>query len=71
MAFINGAFCMKRKTLVNNLKRKFSQPDIKKCFGDSALSPLVRAEALNFDTFVALFWCFQAYSDSHALAKGQ
>ena len=61
VAFINGAFSMKRKTLANNLKREFPQPDIEKCFENSALPPLVRAESLDLDTFVALFGCFQAH----------
>ena len=60
VAFINGAFSMKRKTLANNLKRTFPQPDIEKCLDNSALSPLIRAESLDLDTFVALFGCFQA-----------
>ena len=70
VAFINGAFSMKRKTLANNLKRRLPQPDIEKCFEISALSPLVRAESLDLDTFVALFGCFKTHSGELALPRG-
>ncbi len=58
-AFVNAAFSMKRKTLVNNLKswKPDVQSHVARCLQSCGLSAQLRAEALCVSDFVALFIC--------------
>lgn len=51
-ALVSAAFEQKRKTIFNNLKRKFS--DAAASLGDAGIDPLCRAETLTNDEWIGL-----------------
>lgn len=60
IAFIDAAFAMKRKTLVNNLKSWRSAGQIEECLQACGLPAQIRAEALGIDDLIPLFRCVHA-----------
>ena len=63
VAFVNAAFSMKRKTLINNVKfwNAAMLPDVIDCLDSCGLSSKIRAEALDVSTFIALFTCLHVH----------
>lgn len=57
--FLKLAFAMKRKTLVNNLKRRYSDGQIHAALKETGTRPDVRAEALSLDESAAIFRSLQ------------
>lgn len=55
IAFLKTAFAMKRKTLVNNLKRTFPEQEIKSALASGGARPDARAEVLSLETMAQLF----------------
>jgi 16S rRNA (adenine1518-N6/adenine1519-N6)-dimethyltransferase len=55
ISFLKGAFAMKRKTLINNLKENYPREKIKSALASAALRADVRAEAVSLDKMAALF----------------
>ena len=61
IAFVNAAFSMKRKTLLNNFKswKPDVQSQIGQCLESCGFPAQIRAEALYVSDFVALFKCMR------------
>jgi 16S rRNA (adenine1518-N6/adenine1519-N6)-dimethyltransferase len=55
LPFLKTAFAMKRKTLLNNLKRDFAESKIKEALKEAGIRPDVRAEALALDKTAEVF----------------
>lgn len=55
IAFLKTAFAMKRKTLVNNLKKNFAEAAIKTALTEARVRLDARAEALSLETMAAVF----------------
>jgi 16S rRNA (adenine1518-N6/adenine1519-N6)-dimethyltransferase len=53
--FLKTAFAMKRKTLVNNLKKNYEEEKIRSAMAASGIPASARAEALSLDQMAALF----------------
>jgi 16S rRNA (adenine1518-N6/adenine1519-N6)-dimethyltransferase len=53
--FLKVAFAMKRKTLLNNLKKKYAEERIRSALKEAGLRPDVRAEALALDKSATVF----------------
>jgi 16S rRNA (adenine1518-N6/adenine1519-N6)-dimethyltransferase len=53
--FLKTAFAMKRKTLLNNLKKKYAQEKIRSALKESGVRGDVRAEALSLDKSAMVF----------------
>lgn len=60
LAFVNQAFGMKRKTLVNNLKGRWDQRALQQCMENNAIPGMSRAESLSVQTFIELFNCVKS-----------
>ena len=57
MKFVSAAFVSKRKTLVNNLKTRFSVAAVEDGLAALGMASTIRAEALTLDDFMQLFVC--------------
>lgn len=57
MKFVSAAFVSKRKTLVNNLKTRFSVAAVEDGLAALGMASTIRAEALTVDDFMQLFVC--------------
>jgi 16S rRNA (adenine1518-N6/adenine1519-N6)-dimethyltransferase len=55
IAFLRTAFAMKRKTLVNNLRKSYAEPQIKAALKQQGIRADVRAEALSLEAAAAVF----------------
>ena len=55
IAFLKTAFAMKRKTLLNNLKKDYSEEIIRSTLKDAGIRADVRAEALPLETTAQVF----------------
>lgn len=55
ISFLKGAFAMKRKTLINNLKENYPQAKIKSALASAGLRADVRAEAVALDKMAEMF----------------
>lgn len=55
ISFLKGAFAMKRKTLINNLKESYPQERIKFALANAALRADVRAEAVALEKMAQVF----------------
>ena len=55
ISFLKGAFAMKRKTLINNLKASYPQEKIKSALATAGLRADVRAEAVGLDKMAQVF----------------
>jgi len=55
ISFLKGAFAMKRKTLINNLKENYPQANIKSALASAGLRADVRAEAVPLDKMAEMF----------------
>jgi 16S rRNA (adenine1518-N6/adenine1519-N6)-dimethyltransferase len=53
--FLKAAFAMKRKTLLNNLKKAYSEEQIRDAIKEAGLRADVRAEAIPLETSAAVF----------------
>jgi len=53
--FLKTAFAMKRKTLMNNLKKTYPEEQIRRVLKDNGIRVDVRAEALPLDSAAAVF----------------
>lgn len=53
--FLKMAFAMKRKTLINNLKRGYTEPSLRAALKSAGIRADVRAEALALEQTAALF----------------
>ena len=53
--FLRSAFAMKRKTLLNNLKKNYGEPQIRAALKEAAVRSDVRAEALSLEETAAVF----------------
>ena len=53
--FLKTAFAMKRKTLLNNLKKDYSEDNIRNSLKDAGARADVRAEALPLETMAQIF----------------
>jgi 16S rRNA (adenine1518-N6/adenine1519-N6)-dimethyltransferase len=53
--FLKTAFAMKRKTLVNNLKKNYEERKIRSTMAESGIRADARAEALSLDQMAAIF----------------
>jgi 16S rRNA (adenine1518-N6/adenine1519-N6)-dimethyltransferase len=53
--FLKTAFAMKRKTLMNNLKKNYPEGAIRAALKESGIRADVRAEALSLDQMAAMF----------------
>jgi 16S rRNA (adenine1518-N6/adenine1519-N6)-dimethyltransferase len=53
--FLKVAFAMKRKTLLNNLKKKYAEERIRSALKEAGLRPDVRAEAVALDETATVF----------------
>jgi 16S rRNA (adenine1518-N6/adenine1519-N6)-dimethyltransferase len=53
--FLRNAFAMKRKTLLNNLKKNYGQPQIRAALKEARVRSDVRAEALSLEETAAVF----------------
>ena len=62
--FVDQAFGMKRKTLVNNLKAIWDQQVLQQCMQDAAIPQMSRAEALSVEDFINLFKCTRSHAIS-------
>ena len=58
--FLKLAFAMKRKTLVNNLKKNYREQQIRAVFSKAGLRPDARAEALALEEMSALFCALES-----------
>jgi 16S rRNA (adenine1518-N6/adenine1519-N6)-dimethyltransferase len=54
IAFFKLAFAQKRKTLANNLKARYSDPELKAALAESKIAGTVRAEALSIEKMATL-----------------
>ncbi|HLJ88069.1 MAG TPA: 16S rRNA (adenine(1518)-N(6)/adenine(1519)-N(6))-dimethyltransferase RsmA [Candidatus Angelobacter sp.] len=59
IAFLKLAFAMKRKTLLNNLKKSYREEDIKAALNHIGLRPDIRAEAIPLEKSAAVFRVLQ------------
>jgi 16S rRNA (adenine1518-N6/adenine1519-N6)-dimethyltransferase len=55
IAFLKTAFAMKRKTLLNNLKKDYSEENIRNRLKEAGVRADVRAEALPLETTAQIF----------------
>ena len=55
ISFLKGAFAMKRKTLINNLKENYPQANIKSALASAGLRADVRAEAVALPKMAEVF----------------
>ncbi|HWG86205.1 MAG TPA: 16S rRNA (adenine(1518)-N(6)/adenine(1519)-N(6))-dimethyltransferase RsmA [Candidatus Acidoferrales bacterium] len=55
ISFLKGAFAMKRKTLINNLKENYPQANIKSALASAGLRADVRAEAVGLEKMAQVF----------------
>ena len=55
IAFLKTAFAMKRKTLLNNLKKDYGEEAIRNSLKDAGVRMDVRAEALPLETTAQIF----------------
>jgi 16S rRNA (adenine1518-N6/adenine1519-N6)-dimethyltransferase len=55
IGFLRTAFAMKRKTLVNNLRKDYAEPRISAALKQQGVRPDVRAEALSLEEAAAVF----------------
>jgi len=55
MPFLRTAFAMKRKTLLNNLKKNYGEEMIRNSLKEAGVRPDVRAEALPLETTAQIF----------------
>jgi 16S rRNA (adenine1518-N6/adenine1519-N6)-dimethyltransferase len=53
--FLRGAFAMKRKTLLNNLKKNYGELQIRAALKEAGVRSDVRAEALSLEETAAVF----------------
>jgi 16S rRNA (adenine1518-N6/adenine1519-N6)-dimethyltransferase len=53
--FLRSAFAMKRKTLLNNLKKNYGEPQIRAALKEAGVRSDVRAEALSLEETAAVF----------------
>lgn len=53
--FLRLSFGQKRKTLWNNLKEKYTVPELKRALADAKVKPTVRAETLSLDESAAVY----------------
>jgi 16S rRNA (adenine1518-N6/adenine1519-N6)-dimethyltransferase len=53
--FLKTAFAMKRKTLVNNLKKNYEESEIRSAMAGSGIRVDARAEAVSLDQMAAIF----------------
>jgi 16S rRNA (adenine1518-N6/adenine1519-N6)-dimethyltransferase len=53
--FLRNAFAMKRKTLLNNLKKNYEEPRIRAALKEARVRADVRAEALSLEETAAVF----------------
>jgi 16S rRNA (adenine1518-N6/adenine1519-N6)-dimethyltransferase len=53
--FLRSAFAMKRKTLLNNLKKNYGDPQIRAALKEAGVRSDVRAEALSLEETAAVF----------------
>lgn len=53
--YIHLAFSMRRKTLVNNLKSKYSKEEILKVLDELSYQPNIRPEEISVENFVKIF----------------
>jgi 16S rRNA (adenine1518-N6/adenine1519-N6)-dimethyltransferase len=61
--FLRLSFGQKRKTLWNNLKAKYEEPDLKRALAEAKVKPTVRAETLRLEESAAIF---RALREAHA-----
>lgn len=59
IAFLKLAFAMKRKTLVNNLKRQYEEGEIRSALQAAGIRPDIRAEAVTLEKSAAIFRSLQ------------
>jgi len=59
IAFLKLAFAQKRKTLLNNLRGKYPEADVRKALKAAGLRPDVRAEAIPLEKSAAVFRALQ------------
>jgi len=55
IVFLRSAFAMKRKTLLNNLKKNYGEPQIRAALKEAGVRSDVRAEALSLEETAAVF----------------
>jgi 16S rRNA (adenine1518-N6/adenine1519-N6)-dimethyltransferase len=60
--FLRLSFGQKRKTLWNNLRAKYAEPDLKRALADSDVKPTARAETLSLEQSAAVY---RALRDAH------
>ena len=60
--FLRLSFGQKRKTLWNNLRAKYAEPDLKRALADSDVKPTARAETLSLKQSAAVY---RALRDAH------
>lgn len=53
--FLRLSFAQKRKTLWNNLKSKYPQPELRRAMAEAKVKPAARAETLSLEQSAALF----------------
>jgi 16S rRNA (adenine1518-N6/adenine1519-N6)-dimethyltransferase len=55
IGFLKLAFAMKRKTLVNNLKKSYPEEQLRKALDAAGVRPDIRAEALPLEKSAEVF----------------
>jgi 16S rRNA (adenine1518-N6/adenine1519-N6)-dimethyltransferase len=60
--FLRLSFGQKRKTIWNNLRAKYAEPDLKRALADSDVKPTARAETLSLEQSAAVY---RALRDAH------
>ena len=61
--FLRLSFGQKRKTLWNNLKANYSEPDLRAALGKAGVKPAARAETLSLEKSAALFHALRDHHD--------
>jgi 16S rRNA (adenine1518-N6/adenine1519-N6)-dimethyltransferase len=58
--FLRLSFAQKRKTLWNNLKEKYEEPELKQALADANVKPTARAETLSLEESAAVYRALRA-----------
>ncbi len=61
--FLKLSFGHKRKTLWNNLKSSYPEPDLRAALAETKIKPVARAETLSLEESAALFCALRSYGN--------
>jgi 16S rRNA (adenine1518-N6/adenine1519-N6)-dimethyltransferase len=63
MSFLKLSFAQKRKTLWNNLKSNYPEPDLRAALAETKIKSTARAETLSLEESAALFRALRSYGN--------